>query len=489
MDMKPKLTLIDDMQIKPIVDSAFRLLREEGVVVESKLVKELLLSKVGVVENRANGRLMLPGYLVRESIESAALWDKVMYDRDSNRYPLDKTYFNPGSAAVHIIDFDVSRQARATKPRPGNTKDYIEFTIVNDHLSDIEMQSTSFVSHDVAESLHDSYRLYLALLHSPKPVITGTFGRHGFKPMVEMLTAVRGTKEELAKKPLAIFDAAPTAPLKWGDFLSENIVDCAKLGIPIEFVSMPIPGSLSPIYLYNTLIQHTAETLSGVVISQVAKKCAPLIYGGSPMTSNFRFGHCIASPEVMLINSAYAKIGQYLGLATHSYLGLSDSMFIDYQAGVDTLFGVLAAEMSGVNIASGPGMVRNESIQSIEKLVLDNETIKIVRRFKKGITERPYNKDLFSELIHGDIMRHDSTLYEYKDEILLPDPGLMSRSDTAKEDAYAGAHRKAQLILMDHEPRMTSTDIQKDLYAIMSTNARSHGMTKLPEINYTREFI
>ena len=180
MDMKPKLTLIDDMQIKPIVDSAFRLLREEGVVVESKLVKELLLSKVGVVENRANGRLMLPGYLVRESIESAALWDKVMYDRDSNRYPLDKTYFNPGSAAVHIIDFDVSRQARATKPRPGNTKDYIEFTIVNDHLSDIEMQSTSFVSHDVAESLHDSYRLYLALLHSPKPVITGTFGKHCF---------------------------------------------------------------------------------------------------------------------------------------------------------------------------------------------------------------------------------------------------------------------------------------------------------------------
>lgn len=489
MDMRPRLNLIDDMQIRPIVDSAFKLLREEGIVVDSKPVKELLLSKEGVVENRANGRLMLPGYLVRESIESAALWDKVMYDRDGNSYPLDRTYFNPGSAAVHVVDFDPVSQARSRELRPGNTKDYIKFTIVNDSLSDIEMQSTSFVSHDVTGALHDSYRLYLALLYSPKPVITGTFGKYGFKPMAEMLTAVRGTKEELAKKPLAIFDAAPTAPLKWGDFLSENIVDCANLGIPIEFVSMPIPGALSPIYLYNTLIQHTAETLSGVVISQAAKKGAPLIYGGSPMTSNFRFGHCIASPEVMLVNSAYAKIGQYLGLATHSYLGLSDSMFIDYQAGVDTLFGVLAAEMSGINIASGPGMVRNESIQSIEKLVLDNETIKIVRRFTRGIAERPYNKDLFFELIHGDIMRHDSTLYEYKDEILLPDPELMSRSDTARQDAYAAAHHKVNMILMDHEPRMVSTEIQKDLYAVMSSTARDHGMAKLPERAYQKEYI
>ena len=41
-------------------------------------------------------------------------------------------------------------------------------------------------------------------------------------------------------------------------------------GVPVEFISMPLSGFMAPVTLVGTLIQHTAETLSGVVISQLA---------------------------------------------------------------------------------------------------------------------------------------------------------------------------------------------------------------------------
>ena len=39
---------------------------------------------------------------------------------------------------------------------------------------------------------------------------------------------------------------------------------------------MPLSGFIAPVTLVGSLIQHTAETLSGVVISQLAAPGAPL---------------------------------------------------------------------------------------------------------------------------------------------------------------------------------------------------------------------
>jgi len=466
------------IRIETVLQSALRLLSTEGVLIESDEVRDLLAGQDGTEVVDATGRIAIADTLVDQCITSARQWDRRLYDRDGAA-SIDLTqgsFFDPGSCAVRYLDPE--RGVRACRAR-----DLADFCRLADALSEIDAQSTALVAHDVPPHMQDMFRLYVVLMTSAKPIVTGTFGRAGFQPMVDLLTAVRGSRQALAAKPLAIFDCAPSAPLRWGDFLVEDIVHCAELGIPVEFVSMPVPGSLAPVYLHDALVQHTAETLSGVVISQVARPGAPLIYGGSPMAWDFRETHCIATPDVMKLNAAYVAVGRHLGLATHGYLGLTDSNFVDYQAGAESLFGMLVAIQAGTNMVSGLGMVGQEAVHSPEKLVLDNEMCRRARHFAAGIREREYDPDLWAALMAGDIMSHPSTLGASGDEILLP--RVMMGSADVRLEAPAAAALEVQRILREHRPHLPTA--AAELTGIAEQVGAAHGLSHLPDLGFGDE--
>jgi trimethylamine--corrinoid protein Co-methyltransferase len=88
------------------------------------------------------------------------------------------------------------------------------------------------------------------------------------------------------------------------------------------------------------------------------------------------------------MDCAYAQIGKFFGLPTHSYMGLTDSKLIDFQAGAETSNGIILAALAGINNISGPGMLDCESCQSIEKLIIDNEYCGSAKQFVKEIKKR-----------------------------------------------------------------------------------------------------
>ncbi len=92
--------------------------------------------------------------------------------------------------------------------------------------------------------------------------------------MKKMLAIVIG-EENLVKKPMAIFDVFPHSPLVWSEVASQNLIDCSRFMIPVEIVPMPLAGALSPATLAGTLVQHTAEALSGIVLAQSTNPKAP----------------------------------------------------------------------------------------------------------------------------------------------------------------------------------------------------------------------
>ena len=64
--------------------------------------------------------------------------------------------------------------------------------------------------------------------YGEKPVVTGAFTIESFEMMKDLQLAVRGTTRRCAAKPLTVFSCCPTAPLKWSDVTSQNLVDCAR---------------------------------------------------------------------------------------------------------------------------------------------------------------------------------------------------------------------------------------------------------------------
>jgi len=242
----------------------------------------------------------------------------------------DTVCFDPGSAALNVLDPETN------EIRPALTPDFVVFSKVVDQFEHLKAQSTAMICSDVPQGMADRYRLYLALLYSQKPVVTGTFAKESFNIMKEMLIAVRGSAEALKQKPLAIFDACPSPPPKWSDLTCRSLIDAARPCIPSELVSMPLTGAAAPITLLGAVVQHAAETLAGVVISQAVQAGVPVIWGGSPSAFDMRHSTTpMGSIDTMLIDLGYTEIGKHLNLPTHAYMGMSDAKLLDAQTGLE----------------------------------------------------------------------------------------------------------------------------------------------------------
>ena len=75
----------------------------------------------------------------------------------------DAVHFDPGSAALRILDPGTGR-------RPPETADLVHLAWVTEACRHIAGQSTGLVAADVPEAMGDRWRLYVALLNSRKPV-------------------------------------------------------------------------------------------------------------------------------------------------------------------------------------------------------------------------------------------------------------------------------------------------------------------------------
>ena len=76
-------------------------------------------------------------------------------------------------------------------------------------------------------------------------------------------------------------------------------------------------------------------------------------------------------------------------------------------------------------MVSGPGMLDFESTQSIEKLIIDNEIIGMVKRFIKGIED--YGTPFAAEIIKDyeetqELLSHPTTLKHFRKELFIPSP-------------------------------------------------------------------
>lgn len=479
MNRRPKLELLDKKRIEQIVDEALQLLLKVGVFVENKEGLKLL-EEAGAKVDKKKKRVHIKDDLVQRCLNTAPKAIRV-YDRQGNLALDLKDYnihFDPGSAALWIYDL------KKDKTREPVTSDLIRFAQLTDGLKYLKAQSTALIPSDVPKEIADRYRLFISLLYSSKPVVTGTFVKQGFEVMKQMLVSIRGSEDKLREKPLAIFDCCPSPPLKWSDLTCQNLIDCARSGIPAELVSMPLTGATSPVTLAGALVQHTAENLSGIVIHQLARKSSPIIYGGSPACFDMRTGTTpMGAIETMMIDSSYNQIGKYFGLPTHAYMGLSDSKTLDYQSGLESGIGAILAGLSGINVISGPGMLDFESCQSMEKLVIDNEICGMAYRIIDGITFRKEapSLDLFKEeYLEKGFLTSPHTLKWFKEEVFFPsqviDRGNLGEwVKKGKKTAMARANELIEKIISTKSFDELLPDKRKELFRIIYNDTKKYG--------------
>ncbi len=482
--MRPTVRFLTDELIEKILSEARDLICNLGVEIHNETALSLLADHGARVDESSKRAFYTPD-IIDKSLASAPEAFKLYDSRGDEAVDLSgfNVNFTPGSTAINILDRGTDVARRPT------SADYVRYTKLMCGMDEISSQATAMVPSDVHERISDSYRLYLSLLYCEKPVVTGTFTIEAFEIMKDLQVAARGSEEALRQKPLTLFSCCPTAPLKWCDVTSQNLLDCARYGIPVEYVSMPLSGFMAPVTLVGSLVQHTAETLSGLVISQLSQPGTPVLYGGSPAIFDIRYETTpMGAIGTMMIDCAYNEIGKYLHLPTQAYIGLSDAKTLDAQAGMETSMGATLAALSGINNVSGPGMMDFESCFSLEKLVMDNEICRMLARMNKGIEPRedfpsqPRLEELISE---GHLLISDHTRKHLREEILFPGPVIdrANRSRWIEEGSLSletRAGQEVERIIAEHPDAVQTPEIRTDLTRLMETEARKHGMDKLP---------
>jgi trimethylamine---corrinoid protein Co-methyltransferase len=453
---QPSLRLLTAAQVEDLHARALVVLETAGVKFESEEALKILADHGARVDFAGRTARIKPE-MVMDALARAP--EKVeLYDREGRPAAVlggNKVHFDPGSAAIKFMESD------GITVRKSAARDLVQISRVNDALEHIALQSTAVTLYDVPKLIGDSYRLYLLLKNSPKPIITGAFSVHGVANMRDMLAAVRGGSEELREKPLAVFDICPSPPLKWTPISSQNIIDCARFGLPIETVSMSMPGAAGPATLAGSLLVNLAETLSGMVLAQCVNPGTPFIYGGAPAQFDMRFGTtALSAIEATMIAAAYAQMGKYYGLPTHTYAALSDAKTVDAQAGLETGMSGIVAALAGINVISGPGILDFVSCISLEKLVIDNEVCGMALRLNRGIdcSDEFLALDLICRLgPGGNYMPEEHTFKWFRKEPYIPSAIIDRRDRTGwaedgSRNIFQRAGEKVRQLLAEHQP-------------------------------------
>ena len=483
--MRPSVKFLSAKMINQIIDHACEILIQKGIHIENERVIEMLSSSGAKIEG-IEKRVFFTRDLIEKAIHTVPGCVNLFDASGKQTHILEKenVYFTPGSSALFILE---GPDNIFRKPL---TEDYINYIKVISQLDAIAAQSTAFIPDDVPGKIADSYRLFLSLLYSEKPVVTGAFTIESFELMKNLLITIRGSRTTLKNKPLSIFSCCPTSPLKWSEVTSQNLIDCAEYSIPVEIIAMPLAGFIAPVSLYGTLVQHTAETLSGIIIAQTANPGTPLLYGGSPAIFDMRFQTApMGAIETMMIDCAYNEIGKKLGIPTQAYISLSDAKLLDAQAGLETGIGSTLAALAGINSISGPGMLDFENCFSIEKLIVDNEICQMTYQMLNGIeTDRdmallPLVDELLTE---GHLLASEHTMLRLHSEHRYPGP-VIERNNRSGWSETGGstvperaADRFAQL-LKSYTPVSLAADQVREMVKLMESEAKKFSMNNLPQ--------
>ncbi len=483
--MRPSLNVLSNDMVTRILDEAKRIMAETGMEIRGPEMKARLMDH-GLKTDASGSRILFPADVVEKAISDAP-GSFTLFDRDGAPYTEiggNNVHFVPGSSGLKIQDH------RTGETRLSDSTDFIEYARICDGLEHIAYLATAFSTNkDIESQVSDAWRLYMTLITSKKPVVSGAFSEEGVPRMTEMLQMFRADRADLIAKPMSIFTITATGNFRYGEDSCQNMLDCVEAGIPIEIVPVTLMGLIAPVTLVGALVFHCVDVLTGITMAQIIRPGAPVLFGGAPATFHMKAASSpMAAIEAQHLNVAYVAIAKSLGLPTQAYMALSDGKLLDAQAGGETFSSALLAAIAGVNSVSGPGMLDFVLTFSLPKLIFDNEVCGQALHF---VREIEVLDDLPTDQLVTDLMREDHlitsphTLEQWPNQLYLTDPVIDRENREAWEKKGSvpleqRANNEVERRLAAYQPIETDPAIDEALRAVVKSGFVSQ--EKLPEI-------
>lgn len=465
--MKTKLTLLNNEELYMIHLAILETLERVGVIVESEKALKILEKGGADVEGNL---VRIPAYLLKEALNKAP--ERVVMCGRKPEYDIKlengRVYFGTGSTTLYFRDLDGVR-----KPAK---KEFIAKAIrIADGLPNMHFAEQFCLALDHKGPAQDLHEIEPVLLNTEKPIVGIFYHPETTRDAIKMASLVVGGIEELRRRPLLTLYSEPASPLVHDRIYIENIIEYAREGLPVIYSPCPAAGATSPMTLAGTLVQAAAESLTGLVVSQLVRKGTPFIYGTLGSILDQRTGILTyGSPELSIINAAAAQLAQYYRLPFFGTGGVTDSKTIDGQAIAEALHTMLMAVLSGTNLVHDCGYMESGMTSSPEMLVICNELAGLCKRIAGGLT---VNDDTLATDVIGKVkpgghyLSQPHTRRHLEHEVWLP--RLIDRNRIGKweeegaKDLVSRANTEAKRILKEHEPEPLPKDVIESIHKIV----------------------
>ena len=286
------LEVLSQGDIDAIHAETLEVLEQAGVFVEDDEALDLF-SDGGAAVDRETRLVRIPGEVVEAAVAACP--------RDDG----GPTTFSNFDEGVMYVD---PRTGRRRQPRVADAGDAAALV---DALPNIDSYSAAVRPTDVPAETAAVHGCEAALLNCAKSVGAEATSGWEVRACAELGACIVGDLDALRDDPVVNFGTCPVSPLKLPRDATEVIVECARLGLPDTILSMAMSGGSAPVTLAGTLVVHNAEVLSGITLSQLVARGAPVTYGSSTTSMDLRFAAAaVGSPELALIGAAVAQLSK-----------------------------------------------------------------------------------------------------------------------------------------------------------------------------------
>mgnify|MGYP001829249358 CR=1 FL=1 len=379
--MKPSFqTTLSENEMQKLHGASLTILEDVGMQIEHPRARGMLEDAGARVDNPRN-IVKFPVDMVAASL--AKIPKKLCLAGRDPEYDLNLSYDSPfatrcATGLTAILD------SRTATCRDATVQDQQDLATLVDALENIDMAGP-LTLHDVPAKTADLHATRVLLQGQRKHFMNLTMGSRNMRYQIEMQLAIRGSREEMKKRPLFHPIACLISPLYIPEDDIEIMMIAGEYGLPLKIPVMPMLGASAPVTLSGLLALGNAEVLGAFTVLQTLCPGNPTLYYMVPALMDMRTGSSVyAGPENNLLYTAIIQMARsFYKVPSDTTAFFCDGILLE-----QTIFqkGCLLqnAAMSGANIISGAGNVDGGMAFSPLQLVVDNEITGFIKRLLSG---------------------------------------------------------------------------------------------------------
>jgi trimethylamine--corrinoid protein Co-methyltransferase len=369
--------------IAKIDQTVMQVIEEVGFEVNSEAALNLF-EQAGARVDRKERRVRLPQARARKLIGMAPPEVRLCGQEEKHDISLgsNRVYTGTGGTALYIYEPTTKQK------RPATLQDLKRIAKLVNRLDNIHLFMLPTYPSELSVEQVDVNRFFAGLDNTTKHIMGGVYTLDGVEQVIKMAEIIAGSPEKLAERPIiSMVTCSSISPLKMDAQYGDLLIEVARRGIPVVCPAEPLCGATSPITLAGNLVVQTADSLIGVMLTQIVNPGTPVIFGSVATNTDLRnLNYLAGSVEMGLLNAAGAQMAQFYHLPFYATGGMTDSKVLDAQSGYESAISNLLCALAGANfIHDAAGMMEFALTACYEKFVIDNEILGMVMRAVDGI--------------------------------------------------------------------------------------------------------